>query len=72
MPTLPTLPTFIHLVGEQPTIPAQPKDGRDVYEKQDTLAALSAFDVSGSDLVFVGGEGSQDFILLALRDLGEV
>jgi len=29
-------------------------------------------DVAGSDLVFVGGEGSQDFGLLALRDLDEV
>src|SRR5262245_32291864 len=35
-------------------------------------AALSGGDVSGGDLVFVGGESGQDFVLLALRDLGEV
>jgi NAD(P)-dependent dehydrogenase (short-subunit alcohol dehydrogenase family) len=34
-------------------------------------AAFSA-DVAGSDLVFMGGEGCQDFGLLALRDLEEV
>jgi hypothetical protein len=37
-------------------------------ETQDASAALRA----GDDLVFVGSEGCQDFVLLTLRDLGEV
>jgi hypothetical protein len=41
-------------------------------ETQDASAALSGCDVAGGDLVFVGGEGCQDFGLLALRDLEEV
>ena len=33
---------------------------------------LSAAKVAGGDLAFVGGEGCQDFGLLAFRDLDEV
>ena len=40
------------------------------WETLQALAALS--DVTGGDLVLVGGEGCQDFGLLALWDLGEV
>ena len=40
-------------------------------ETLDASAALSARDVTGDDLVFVGGEGCQDFGLLLLRDLEE-
>jgi hypothetical protein len=39
---------------------------------QDASAALTGRDVAGRDLVFVGGEGCQDFGLLAFRDLCEV
>jgi hypothetical protein len=42
------------------------------WETQDASAALSARDIAGGDLVFVGGEGCQDFGFLALRDLREV
>jgi len=35
-------------------------------------AALSGRDVAGRDLVFVSGEGCQNFGLLALRDLKKV
>jgi hypothetical protein len=42
------------------------------YEAQDTLAGLSARGIAGGDLVFVSGEGCQDFGLLALRNLDEV
>src|SRR6185503_9772980 len=35
-------------------------------------AALSGLDVACGDLVLVGGEGCQDFGLLALRDLDEI
>jgi hypothetical protein len=42
------------------------------WETQDASAALSARDVTGGHLVFVSGEGCQDFSLLALRDLDEV
>jgi hypothetical protein len=35
-------------------------------------AALGGRDVAGGDFVFVGREGCQDFVLLALRDLHEV
>jgi hypothetical protein len=42
-----------------------------VRKTQDASAAL-ARDVTGGDLIFVGGEGCQDFGLLALRDLEEV
>ena len=35
-------------------------------------AALGGRDVTGRDLVLVGGKGCQDFGLLAFRDLGEV
>ena len=44
--------------------------GRVDWETPQASAALS--DVAGSDLFFVGGEGCQDFALLALRDLEEV
>jgi hypothetical protein len=64
---------FDHLVGAQLTIPPA-LAGRDRldWETQDAPAALSARDVTGGDLVFVGREGCQDFSLLALRDLNEV
>jgi hypothetical protein len=39
---------------------------------QDASAWLGDRDIAGGDLVLVGGEGCQDFGLLALRDLGEV
>src|SRR5437667_2124303 len=35
-------------------------------------AALGGRDVTGRDLVLVGGKGCQNFGLLAFRDLGEV
>jgi hypothetical protein len=35
-------------------------------------SALSGREVASGDLVFMGGEGCQDFALLALRDLGEI
>jgi hypothetical protein len=44
--------------------------GRLDWETPQASAALS--DVAGGDLVFVGGEGCQDFALLALRNLEEV
>ena len=48
--------------------------GRDCLtrETQDASTALIDGDVAGGDLIFVGGEGCQDFALLALRDLCEI
>jgi hypothetical protein len=43
-----------------------------VGETQYASAGLGGRDVTGGDLVFVRGEGCQDFALLALRDLEEV
>jgi hypothetical protein len=40
--------------------------------ERNALAALGGRDVTGGDLVFVGGKGCQDFGLLGLRDLEEV
>jgi hypothetical protein len=50
------------------------KAGRDCldWEAQDASTALIDRDVAGGDLVFVGGEGYQDFALLPLRDFDEV
>ena len=39
---------------------------------QDVSAAFAARDIAFRALVFVGGERSQHFGLLALRDVGEV
>ena len=63
-----------HLVGAQLTIPAQLWLGGDCldWETQDASTALIDRDVAGGDLVFVGGEGCQNFALLAFRDLEEV
>src|SRR5262245_3749618 len=43
-----------------------------VDTRRSRSAGLGRRDVAGDDLVFVGGEGCQDFGLLALRDLGKV
>jgi hypothetical protein len=49
------------------------KAGRHRLDReQDASAALSGRDVAGGDLVFVSGEGCEDFGLLGLRNLGEV
>src|SRR5688572_20430872 len=40
--------------------------------KRDALAAPARRDGASSDLVLVGGESSQDFGLLTLRDFGEI
>src|SRR5258707_15888853 len=43
--------------------------GRGALDReQNVSAALSGSDVAGGDLVFVGGEGRQDFGLLGFRD----
>ena len=46
--------------------------GRDRLDWETPQASAALSDVAGGDLVFVGGEGCQDFALLALRDLEEV
>jgi hypothetical protein len=54
-------------------MPRPVKAGLDRLDRaQEASAALSGRDVAGGDLVFVGGEGRQDFGLLGLRDLDEV
>ena len=63
---------FDHLVVAQPTILAQLEPDRLDRETQDISAALGDLGVAGGDLVLVGGEGCQDFGLLALGDLDEV
>jgi len=63
----------ITLVGARPTIPPSlGRAGSSGLGTQDASAVLGARDVAGGDLVFVGGEGCQDFGLLGLRDLEEV
>src|SRR6185503_19373434 len=39
---------------------------------RDASVALCGRDVTGGDLLFVRGEGRQDFALLALRNLSEI
>jgi hypothetical protein len=52
--------------------PRPAKAGRHRPDREQVaLAALGGRDVAGGDLVFVGGEGCQDFGLLGLRDLEE-
>ena len=64
--------SFDHLVGAQRTIPPPGFGwaGSSRLATPQASAALSS--VAGGDLGFVGGEGCQDFVLLALWDLEEV
>ena len=62
--------SFDHLVGAQRTIPGFGWAGSSRLATPQASAAPSS--VAGGDLIFVGGEGCQDFVLLALRDLEEV
>lgn len=68
-----TASLFDHLVGTDSNTPRPAKAGRHRPDREGVaLAALSGSDIASGDLVFVGGEGCQDFALLGLWDLEEV